>query len=715
MYTIKKIWSSDVTELISKHASLDREEISGSENIVYKVQPNLIDKLNQTPSNLKQLKIRWNTKKVFLLTFAVDSFKLYLVEEKKLIEYTGNQKILDEIRNYDLNQLITNKSSDCTLKAPQGGHFVTPSGKHTKIFVRIGDAINSFNSMDRISFWLQGIINDDVSGIVIDSPSLLSVVAHVFNLNGKNIPFTCLSESVVGSRLSNKADSILKKFSTRVGDKGKILILISMSVSGTTEEAIIKRVKTAGIKNDVFPVSIFSLKDLCIEKICALDFDFIWYSSQEECAYCKNTIENKIYEIDGKTFFPKLSEQKTVFLKKSHVIKTDCKNGIDSFYQKYGKFPGVLRFHYSDKNDAYNSRHHAFSVHVLSLMKNPDFVDEFKERIRKIVTERGSIDLVIHPPHPAAKKIVEIAKSIETFKVIENSSLDPSIFHDVALLAKSKHILILDDVLITGGRQQGYLQNIRTLLTDHAHILEHITFFPLITRADNPKKLDFLKRSLLLHKWKNHKETLYDFLLPQWNAEHCPWCKEKKLLSQYIQDPLTLDDWLQNRLDLLDDFTGEGIRDNPLLYFDGMDEHVMSESSPIVEKGYPEKAVLFVLASGIQELRNDIDGPLGNNLLYSNLLCIDSLVQYNDQLIQTCLLRVTFPDEWTNAFYDELFNSDIRELFTGTGISYIPEVLMHAFEVVGNRKLPDKFFKLYKGFLSNPSVKQLIDELKLKS
>ena len=216
MYIIKKIWSSDITELISKHASLDKQEISLSDNIVYKVKSELIIKLNDDKSNLNQLKIRWPTKTVYLLTFSNDFFQLYIVEDEKLTEVTNEKKSLSQIRNHDLNQLIIGRTSDCAIKAPYGGHFVTPSGKHTKIFIRIGDAINSFNSMDRISFWLQEVITNDISGIVVDTPSLLSVVVHTLNLKGKTIPFTCLRESAVGSGLSNKSDSILRKFSTRV-------------------------------------------------------------------------------------------------------------------------------------------------------------------------------------------------------------------------------------------------------------------------------------------------------------------------------------------------------------------------------------------------------------------------------------------------------------------------------------------------------------------
>ncbi len=711
MFTIKKIWSSDITELIDKHANLDREEIGGSDIIVYKVSIRLVGNLKKNPSNNIQLVQRWPGRAVYLIYFNDGIYDLVEVTRDNLVNRKDNKKLVNDIRNYDLEQLIVKRSKYCAIQAPYGGHFVTPSGKHTKTFIRIADAITSYNSMDRISFWLQEYIKEDLSGIVVDTPSLLSVVVHTFNLLGKSVPFTCINENTFGDDIENKANSILRKFSTRISNEGKILLIISMSVSGETTESVIQALKGAGIRNTVESFSIFALKDSPVASQCKLSINLKWYESKQDCKLCESPINRRLYEIDRKTFFPKLATQKTVVLKVKHAKNIERDNGLEKFYKKYGSQPEIFRFHYSDENDGYNSRHHAFYLHVLSLLQNNGFILEFKKKLKNIINSRGKIDLVVHPPHRAAKKIVEIAKTVQQFKSIESTSLAKSTPLEINDLTTSKHIMILDDVLITGGRQLGYLQNLREIFTNIDFALEHLTFFPLITRPESSEILDRLKRAFMKHDWYNYSETLYSFLLPKWSEDDCPWCKEKKLLTNYVDDPMDEDKWYQKRIEVLSDLSKDGIISDPLLYFDGVERFTMSAGSPIVKKGYCESVVLFVISSALQALREDKDDPLGNTLLFQNLLSFESIDQYSDPLIQACLLKATSVEEWANEFYDDLYSKGIYELFKNPDARVLPELMIKAFDNGRRIGFGKKFLESYKKHRNSLSVSQLLAKL----
>jgi len=709
MFIIKKIWSSDITELVSKHSDLGREEVSGCDFIVYKVGKDIIDHLNGDPPTCEQLVKRWPSRKVVFIAYMDIGHVLFSVGDRGMVEIK-EPGLIKKIRNYDLDAVLHRKGVDCSIKAPNGGHFVTPSGKHTRVFLRIGDVVNSFNSMDRISYWLQDYIDDEVVGIISDTSSLLSVVVHSLYLKNKNLPFTCLRHTVVGADPNNGLDSVLKKFSNRIPDSGKILIVLSLSMSGESEKAIKDALSTSGVKNETASISIFADERLDSDCMSILKTKIDWYGSRRECDYCNDPATGKIYPIDGGTFFPKIATQNKTTLRVKH-FKHVNKHGITEFYKRYGAHPEVFRFHYSDSNDGYSARHHAFYVHVLSLLSNEGFVSEFKARFQHINAER-KIDVVVIPPHPAARNLARIAASIGDFNLIEAPFLDSARPMDMSFLNRAEHILFLDDVMISGGRMLSYLRGVREYLAGISHQLTRMTFFPLIVRLESRDKLLAFRESLSRHEWDNKLEFLYEFLLPLWGEGNCPWCREKSILKAYSEDPLSENEWLQDRVELLEDLSNSGIVSGALLHFEGQGSIQMSASSPLVDSGYSEEVALFVLASGLQELRNDAKSPLGNTLLLSNLLCLDTFDKFSDQLIQACLLRATLPDELSPDFYKKLMGSGADEALKKSGPAVLPEVLIKAFSIDSYYAVSDDFFTpFFSSAKANPVVRKLLERI----
>lgn len=350
MYIVKKIWSSDITELTSKHANLEQELVNSVTHIAYKIPISLLEYLLENKVYIGQLIERWPNKEISLLTYDNDRTRLYSLTQNNFEENKSASE-LKKLRQYDLSFLLTKDPINCSIKAPNGSHFVTPSGKHTKVFIRAGDAINSYNSMDRISFWLQEWITSSTAGVISDIPALLSVISHTFNLKKISLPFTCLKENPANSTFKEmeSTKSILKKFSNRISNHGNVLIITSLSASGETEQSIKEAAIESGITNNIENISIFSLPNSHkrVNSLCTLDEEFKWFSTKTTCEYCEDNTQNIIHEINSQTLFPSLGKESPVRLKKVNIQSKD-KNGIQEFYRAYGNINGIFKVHYSE-------------------------------------------------------------------------------------------------------------------------------------------------------------------------------------------------------------------------------------------------------------------------------------------------------------------------------------------------------------------------------
>jgi hypothetical protein len=157
-----------------------------------------------------------------------------------------------------------------------------------------------------------------------------------------------------------------------------------------------------------------------------------------------------------------------------------------------------------------------------------------------------------------------------------------------------------------------------------------------------------------MHRWENVLKYLYIIELPNWTGDReCPWCQELKVFSREVDAPFEEPEWFSNRRDNLMHGNKEGISIDPLFLLPNIKRGIAGASSPIVDKGSSEMQVLFLLATGLQKLRNTDDKPLGRGVLHRYVLSMynqddiqSTFQRYSEAMFQAAFLRTVRNDEW---------------------------------------------------------------------
>lgn len=723
MYIIKKIWSDDVTELTNKHTSLDQEQIFSSSYLVYKISSGLHDVLINDKSHLTQIRQRYPNQKVLFLKYTGGKVEcLEISADNRLTTFTDIE--ISEIRKHDLKGLVENNSY-CTISAPQDGHFVTPSGRHATHFVRGADALNSFNALDRISFWLREVVDENCAGVIVDVAPLMSVTLHSSQLNGINVPFTCLKKNIVGQNNIVDAKAILSKFKTRIKPTGNLVILLSLSVSGTTMESIEKCCKDIGFQNNIKTLNIFSFPNSSgtSSSLCELSNELTWHSDETNCLFCISEHRKKKYPIDPNTLYPTVSTPNPIKLSIKHLDKLDISitkqekqiHGVREFYRAYGKVEGLFKYHYTDKDNPYSLRHHAVYLDINNLIDHSvAFQEEVKRKVAQIIKKRGEIGLIVLPKHEAAKKLENVINIAAKYTVIESESLCDVSAENKSLIRQARHILILDDCCITGGRSLAYLRSIRCIyegVKEEDIKLKHLSFFSTIIRPPKIEIIGNLIDGFSKHRWTNHLDTLYQFLLPHWNETQCPWCFERNKLSELSANPFDENNWIQKRIDLLDSQNMNNSPSSTLFSFPNTKYPDMSASSPMIDTGHNEDVVLFLVSSAIQASRDNPKYPLGHSLLKSNVFSFDSFTRFSDGLLQAALLRFSKCHEWDESFFSLIMENGIKSVLQDPEDCILPELLLQLIKI-NTSNLPSSHFKSdFGNHIKDESVECLIGEI----
>src|SRR5690606_11295790 len=126
------------------------------------------------------------------LSSKYDAYCIYLVKSDNCLEI-NDEELLGKIRQADFIDVLERSDGECFHIADEGLHYQTPSGMHTKAFLRLADAVHSFGRMDRISYWMLTSINH-ADAVLFDNWSLASLVLHSQSVLCKSVKFDCLHQ-----------------------------------------------------------------------------------------------------------------------------------------------------------------------------------------------------------------------------------------------------------------------------------------------------------------------------------------------------------------------------------------------------------------------------------------------------------------------------------------------------------------------------------------
>jgi|CXWL01.1.fsa_nt_gi glutaredoxin len=707
---IKKIATNKVIDLIGKLKSLKSFAINACPFIVFKVSKELNNCLIHDSRDCEQIYTRSNGKDVYTLVFDSDEgeYKFYKIGKRKGVLHKDDdfQKI---VRQSDLAEVLEQTEGSCIHIPPNNTHFKTPSGFHTKTFLRLADAIHSYNALDRISFWLQShMIN--VQAVLVDNWSLSPIILQTQILLKKEIFFDCLSKHIDND--IEEAKKLIQKLVNRVTPGSTILIIVSVNASGSFSNKLLNLCRHFYPDYSFRIISIYQLPNINSSNdsaLCQIKNKSITFFNESDCPYCKKGEVTHL--IDSKYYYPKLDNESKINLK-SKYIEAKNNNLIRESLDKLGSVEGVFCVHRDDPNDGITPRHHAYYVDVCPLIRCDNFVNELSVVMDNIVQSHiPAPDIVISPPHDAGKNLSNLICDHFGCNVIftHNMNLEEK---DKEVIKNASHICIIDDVLITGTRLNTFNRALREEIKPT--FLKKVSYLIAVSRTESKKHYDSIRDALVSkHDWSAELYPVYQVYLPAWNEDDCPWCKELEIWSQF-DSLFAPPEYYKKRIRQLNSRSNLGISNQPLARLDGIGDIYVGSSSPMAHSGSSEMVTLYNIAVALQMMRNDQDekNRLERMLYRNNALNggeNGNFKRFSEPLIQACLLKNTKPNEWSSDIVSGI-NSLINSLHIRDTHIIILEILLFALRYSSNERIDVKTLTdVVEGYLNaNDPIKELI-------
>ena len=635
-------------------ARLKRIKITSDvESIVFKVDKTIQEHLETDLRDREQILIRANGVDVYLLTLD-ENFSQSLFHINTELCRCINKEKLEEIRRTDFLDILERFDGEGLHIAGDGMHYQTPSGKHTKAFLRLADVVHSFGQLDRISYWLLEKLNR-VEAVLVDNWSLASIILYSQILLQKEIKFDCLHQHLN----SNKKDAfkIVKKLLRGLKKDDHVLLFVSVNTSGEHYAALTNMCEEVRPDLKYISVSAYQMpyngtdSSHSPEILCKLDNKAMLTYTQRDCPYCKNK-DNLIY-IDEQYYYPKQNKENSILL----YAKPQKYSIISPHFELISKIDNALCVHRDDPNDEKTPRHHAFYVDVVKLVEADSFKRKFIKKWKELKNKHGDPDVIIHPPHTAAKKLLKLIEDQWNSKkaVIAEHRLDKLCAKNKKYLRSCKHLCILDDVVVTGGRIKAYVEDIREELSSGTLSLGNLSILVAVQRTENENKIIELKDGVLskYHKWNSELYAATKLFLPNWDEESCPWCREAEIWAEAGDlHPSYEPSYFNSRRAALNLHDTCGITISPIPKFDPNSVQKLGAGSPLGKPGMGEMPLLFRIAVLLQIMRFDKNPKkrLARDFEINNVLACgkekSTLNRYSEPLIQACLLRCAKPSEW---------------------------------------------------------------------
>jgi hypothetical protein len=326
------------------------------------------------------------------------------------------------------------------------------------------------------------------------------------------------------------------------------------------------------------------------------------------------------------------------------------------FLNRYGSIPDVLLTHIDDPNDE-SPRHHGFYVNVDRLLDIPEFQTKVVNSVNSLTPKP---EIVVVPKHRVGRKLAALISERCALPVHAHSTLrlDLSIEGDAQIaqaISSAGSLLILDDVAFTGKRLQVYNRSLRE---GKFKVPSEVVFFPLISLPESLVRWGQMARGVISNHPEQKREIrcLYQFVLPHWDRDKCPWCAEAKEVEKL--SPLDDDsdsDIRGTRLANVKD----GLRGNQWLNIhEAQGVPDFGKQSFILDAGATPMQLLFACASAVQQARighetkNRLD-PEG----FPKATVLDAAVIrdfQNETLVVVALARCLIRDEVDHAFKKHL-------------------------------------------------------------
>ncbi len=555
----------------------------------------------------------------------------------------------------------------CVVNAPAGLHFELPSKSHASHFIRLSEAFDCIEAVQRVAYWIvvstiQALSDDDLlpdHAFLVDHPTMLLLGTHVNLIYGGAHQVLTLRGYPSEASLRADTSRLLQKMNARgvpvtaiigIASTGKLARLLQ-ELADATSAILDVRVVFA-------PLDIYGGP----QPMARLEIPGYFHSvDAASCGKCGQGAPQPI-QVHSRSFLLSLSPAIDVPLKPIYFEQQRA------FIDRYGAETGVLRVHFDDPNEVH-PRHHAFGIDATALLANTEFRQEV---ITKLSSLDPKPDLVVIPNHNASGELRATIARWDQVPVVTVDELDTL----QGKLPKKPTILVFDDKVVSGQR----LRNMNVSLREpRIHLWEgfnHLHFFAPIVTPKSEKQLDELRKGLTTHHhWTAELHYLYCVCLPDWHTSaDCPWCNEEKLLRQLASESNAFDSALTERLALLgtkEQLDAMGcLAPNP----DVHQYPALGNGSLAGSAGASQLQVLIATASAVQQLRSDPARPLDPHSMTQPTKMARFVFEdaFTEKLIACSILRSLGPAEVSDGMRDYLIKAlQYPEAYEGTGVYQI--------------------------------------------
>jgi len=512
------------------------------------------------------------------------------------IDAANEDELVSAMRSAELETLALEPSA--LLPESNTFHYVGPSGRHYRSFLRVGTALQSSSALDSVCFWLVGHLSPSTV-IVLDSPTLMSVgLAMSQYVRDQNLSthVTVIAVDVLDDS-SEDASLALAKRLARIqssnGSKVSVLCVGSVLSSGKTLsliQAAADLVEIAHSSAVIFgvPGRIDGHDEPVLARAPAR------LASVEPCEICvEQGPQTLLIRIDPTSLHLDVGGA----VSRQKITRKSASRG-SIFLETYAG-SGAISAHYTERGG--HGRHHAINVDVAELLKNETFRRRFLDRVE---TLRGQVDCIISPEHSAARELAQLAGSvlgIEAISCDEDRLTTLSSQHQASIKA-SRSLLMVDDVVISGDRMRGYRQFLFALGRPRGDV--HI-LVGLSRPSTDSEAMTIRNLADQITTKEQSFHAIEEVLLPNWGEDECPWCIESQQIDDYPGkgDDLAFSNELLNRSRHLQ-YPYDGITAGLFWSADGTAMELGAGSIFAPERA-TEAELFFGVASAIQQMRSD--------------------------------------------------------------------------------------------------------------
>lgn len=540
----------------------------------------------------------------------------------------------------------------CIVGAPPGVHFELPSKSHASHFIRLSEAFDCIESVQRVAYWVvvslvRGLARDVMPPervFLVDHPTMLLLGTHVNLVYGGVNKVLSLKGYPSESVLRTQASKLLQ---TVTIEKPGVAVTALIGIASTGKLARILRelAGPAGAQLDVCLV--FAPLEIVGDTKPLAQLEISGYVHALDAASCELCAGKKapLIHIHSQSFLISVAPPTEIRLPMEFF------GPQRAFLDRYGAVPGVLRIHFDDPNELF-PRHHAFGIDATVLLRDEDFLQEVVATLEGLEPKPDFVLIPEHKATPLLRSVIAQWRNIPTVTPEELEGLRGA-------LPARPTVLVFDDKVVSGQR----FSNLNVFLREVRQpplwqSLNHVHFFaPVVTTESEKHYRDMVTGLTKNPLWTARFHEVCCLHLPHWHtSSDCPWCQEEKWLEVFAEEANSFDSPLTERLDLLS-------RRVPLPDMrclasmpDGREFPVLGNGSAAANPGASQLTLLIAAASAIQQRRHSLVNPLQPFSL-AHPTTLEAFVvktAYSEKLIAFAILRALLPAEVSVSMREHL-------------------------------------------------------------